>query len=445
MIKNSQRGMALPLVMIISAFLLLMGGVMLKQEIGETVFRVDNEEKTQAYYLARSGAEAIFDTFQNDRANALELLHNNMYTETPTAFGDGTISVEVFDNRSVQVGGHNKNEIIVRSTGAVGNATEVVILDLIFTPALTGYDVFSYPLYSKGEIKVGADFNFDLSGGGKIATEQVNDDLIDLLPQTNITLADIDFDVDGSTYTTPVFPTGVDLGNITMGNGDYMVIRKDPGTGKVRVTVDYNTSADTDTGWFDGNIYIPTFSATGGGNLDVYVPINDDIKMICDDFTSKIQLEIISIDTDGSLWTDNYPMDDNGTPLDPSDDTLDFAALQTYTGDIDGVFELYATNSMTFQTGASVIANTPNAFFAIVDDGATFDFISNGDFKGYVYGPGADVDISSSGSEFSGAIIANNVDINNGADYEFYPFFATDIPSGFMNSLNYGIAIESWN
>lgn len=448
--RKNQKGMALPLVLIFSAFLIFLGSSLLKTEVSEVFFRINDEDQMQAYYLARAGAEAIFDVFTNDPETGLVLLDDNKKTATATAFGEGTIEVEVTDNRTVQVNGHNKNEILITSTGRVGRAEDTVILDLDFSPAATGYNVFQYPMYSEGSFSIGP-ASLDFGGAVDMIATGLTSHSDYTLNNGSLTSDDIQLNVSGEDYLTPLFPIATEVASLDMNNSnDLMTIVKEgnPASehfGETRITVEYAVASNPnfDSGWIDGAIKIPTFDGNSG-RIEVYIPINESLKIVSDDFSTSIPMQIISTNPDGTLWEHTYPMDDNGTPSDPSDDTLDFEALETYEGDLDGVMELYITTNLDFSTNAAVLATTPNSFFAILDTGATFDFGANGEFNGYIYAPDADVNILSAGTTFYGAVIAEHITLGGNADYIFFPFFMTDIPMGFINSADYGVTIDSW-
>lgn len=59
MLLKNNKGMALPLVIIIMAFLLILGNSMLSTEIAEVYMHIHDEKEIQAYYIARSAAEAL--------------------------------------------------------------------------------------------------------------------------------------------------------------------------------------------------------------------------------------------------------------------------------------------------------------------------------------------------------------------------------------------------
>lgn len=98
---NNQKGMALPLVIIIMTFLIILGGALLSTQMSEVYTNVNDENRTEAYYVARSSAEAVLSyLIDHEReVSALSLTMNP--SETPYAtvpFEDGYAEMYILYN-----------------------------------------------------------------------------------------------------------------------------------------------------------------------------------------------------------------------------------------------------------------------------------------------------------------------------------------------------------
>ncbi|SMF84824.1 hypothetical protein SAMN05661091_2708 [Paenibacillus uliginis N3/975] len=138
MIKN-ERGFALPMVLILVTALSILGMTLLGVSVSQAARTVHQEKKEQAFYIAKSGADAIA-SYIIENYNPTTLLENyNPATLTSTAIstlnndylnqdihlGQGTFHAQVTTGAPL-----NPYTIFVKSIATVGNVTNQATLTL---------------------------------------------------------------------------------------------------------------------------------------------------------------------------------------------------------------------------------------------------------------------------------------------------------------------------
>lgn len=117
------KGGALVLVIIILAVFSILGVTLLTISLTENKQAIYQEKKVQAYYIARSGAEAVGSYIINHPKE--NLIDQN---SEPTTLGRGSFQIKVPRGED--------RAIIIKSTGRVDSVIQVVTLRII--PTLTG-------------------------------------------------------------------------------------------------------------------------------------------------------------------------------------------------------------------------------------------------------------------------------------------------------------------
>ncbi|WP_106767475.1 pilus assembly PilX N-terminal domain-containing protein [Paenibacillus faecalis] len=129
MIKN-ERGFALPMVLILVTALSILGMTLLGVSVSQASRTVYQEKKEQAFYIAKSGADAIASYIIENynpvtlTTTAISTL-NHDYLDQDIYLGQGTFRAEVTTGAPL-----NPYTIIVKSTAKVGNVTNQATLTL---------------------------------------------------------------------------------------------------------------------------------------------------------------------------------------------------------------------------------------------------------------------------------------------------------------------------
>jgi len=147
---NNQRGMVLPLVLAVLVVVSILGVTILNVSSTEFKQTIYEDQKAQAHYLARSGAEAL-GKYIVDNPSAAATIVNQTSADTYLNVGDkGYFNVIA----TTEEGG---TKLAVTATGTVGNVSDTVAVVL---QKSTNTPSFPNTLFSNGSV--------DLSGGGII-------------------------------------------------------------------------------------------------------------------------------------------------------------------------------------------------------------------------------------------------------------------------------------
>ena len=126
MIINNEKGLVLPLVIMIVVVLLMLGVVLMQLTTSE-ILQVSMDGKyLQAYYIARAGADATASYIENnpdgiDIANFIDNINNNQ--SASTSLGSGTFTVNVTRDTT-------NGLINIVSTGSFGNVQVPVTISI---------------------------------------------------------------------------------------------------------------------------------------------------------------------------------------------------------------------------------------------------------------------------------------------------------------------------
>lgn len=162
MLRN-ERGAALPMVYILSMALLILGASLFAVSLGQASRTIVQEKREQAFYIAKSGADAIAAyIIDNYRVTALTDTTitnlNNHYLNQDIPFGNGAFRVKVSRDPS------DSNVIVIESTGTVDNVANRTNLTLGPDGPIIN---MTHAILSKGDIDVGG--SIVVNYGGDVA------------------------------------------------------------------------------------------------------------------------------------------------------------------------------------------------------------------------------------------------------------------------------------
>lgn len=149
MLKN-ERGAALPTVFILSMALIILGASLFTVSLGQASRTIVQEKREQAFYIAKSGADAIAAyIIDNYRVTALTDTAitnlNNQYLNQDIPFGNGAFRAKVSRDPS------DSNVIVIESTGTVDNVANRTALTLGPDGPIIN---LNHAILSKGKITV---------------------------------------------------------------------------------------------------------------------------------------------------------------------------------------------------------------------------------------------------------------------------------------------------
>jgi len=134
MLLKNNKGMALPLVLVIMMVLMILGTILM-QYANQSVWQASVEsKKMQAYYLAKSGVNLMIDQDLSTVLNPLPTTRDQAWTydlasdttNTNTTLtglrNKGNFTLKIYSNVS-------GTKITIESTGKVGNIQETLIVD----------------------------------------------------------------------------------------------------------------------------------------------------------------------------------------------------------------------------------------------------------------------------------------------------------------------------
>ncbi|EYE89727.1 hypothetical protein Q428_01350 [Fervidicella metallireducens AeB] len=110
--KKKHKGASLAIVLITSATLIILGGVLGLRVVSEVKQSVYKEKKTKAYYIARAGAAAASKWITNMNSSELDTLNSlgSQMISQPQDFGDGKFQIKI---------NKQSEKIIIESTGMI--------------------------------------------------------------------------------------------------------------------------------------------------------------------------------------------------------------------------------------------------------------------------------------------------------------------------------------
>jgi len=422
---HNRKGIVLPLVLLIAAVLGILVLTVISLSYSDNMNSANHQDNTQAYYLARSGADSL-GTYIVDQSknlspigfdNLIANMHNHPSEKTYLATGDkGYFEISV-----VRIG----VKIYVTATGTVNGSKKVVTL-VISQSSENFFQGFGHALFVGNQLSfsgstkvlgsVMSNFNasnqlsFDGSGGQYISGD---------LYVTNSQLAKNSFNYgttkilgnvlplpEQSVFTLPPFPTYPDQSTLPVFNTKF--------TAGWNPSPPYYMATD---GWYKGGIVIQSELIITVGNADRIIRTaslnvsGSGELTINKTGTGKLIIYIDNKDSSALVVSNGAKVNQNGNPGDMQIyfDTTSFTA----DGSVTLKSLLYGKNTMITVNGSGTI------FGHIITGASQVNF--NGDATAYVqaiFAPNALVKLEGSG-KVKGVVVANTCSLAGGSYIEF--------------------------
>lgn len=361
LLKN-EKGLALPLVLIILVVLTLLAAALWHYSISEVTMSVRDEKRARAYYIARAGAESVA-RYVMVNPEVLDLIpdENDVITSKTLEYIAGE-DVEVGDVE-VELKRIASNRIEVTGIGTVdkGTADEIIQRVSLILETQEPFDGVVYAMDGLN-FQEGVTVNGDIVSGGSVkwqnetVTEHPNSDYT-LKDHSPINFPSPTFFEASDSYTDiiniPNNQTGepidsmpaVAYQSITMGNNSNLTI-----------------NATTESIFLEAQI----FDMNQGSTLTLKTSSANDLIIVVD----SIRLRNVRVEGDGKA-------------------------------------QLYVRNSINVQTPEAIIDD--EALLEVyLDEGCIMTMQANAKFAGLVYGPQAIVEIGGN-ADFEGSMIVSQL------------------------------------
>jgi hypothetical protein len=194
-ILRNEKGMALPLVLIVMVVLFILGVALLQYATTEAVQVSRSEKSMQAYYLARSGAEAMAEHLINNPSAVSQYLNKTGTGSVPDS--GGSFSVQVTEDAD--------GNIRIESTGSVEDVSERLILTLALKDP---GGIFDSAIYSKNDPALSALKSIE----GNVSSNTT----ISGAPNTRVSGVDLPYRP--WVFTEPIAPEGLSIDPINGSN-----------------------------------------------------------------------------------------------------------------------------------------------------------------------------------------------------------------------------------
>lgn len=210
---NNERGMALPLVLMIMLVLGLLGGALL-QYSGADVKSVAREEKRlQAHYLARSGAVAVVAELDQLVGSLIwaDGEFEKQLVSDPVEMGAGNFTVVVMVKRKHDESEIEVEEVRIRSTGTIHDGTRFIKdkVELVLLTKVPG------ELPPADAIEEVFPEEFDFNDGWTSGTDSVADGGPGWVSNNGKVVGDGVFTDDDGNYVSVRFENGIQVDHIT--------------------------------------------------------------------------------------------------------------------------------------------------------------------------------------------------------------------------------------
>ncbi len=347
---HKQRGVALPLSVMLVLVLSLLGTALWQYSMTDALHASRHEKSTQAYYIARSGAGALAEYIVGDPDNVedMRVFVDSLINEEsePTTLGNGTFVLNLERNPN------NESEIIIRSRGEVDGVASTVYLTLaedIAPLSPTPLELFfQYAIYSFTDLTLGGNvkiYNYSDSSWGDVGAGQSI-----IVKGHGRGIGDKDEGVDLDLI--PVnFPDDLEYrGDLEIAGGSH-TIDSDGHYGSIKLTG--GATLNLATGGQDNNLVIRAGSfEMSGNNTQVKVTGGGQVFFYVDDLYKHTSGTVNPWGTDGSGAAGPTPS--QFILLGPK--TVDFGGNATFVGYIYS-FE---------ETQGFGVAGTPNIYGAVI-------------------------------------------------------------------------------
>lgn len=140
MIPEKNEGVALIAVIVVMAVMIILGTALLNISLSENKQVIYQQKNSQAYYMARSGADAMASYIIKNPSEV-----QNIIGKTSSSPGIGTIGANSFQVKVMS--GASASDVLIKSTGIVNGAPSVNVsltLKSIISPSpLLDYSIFT--------------------------------------------------------------------------------------------------------------------------------------------------------------------------------------------------------------------------------------------------------------------------------------------------------------
>lgn len=169
MITKGRKGMALGLVIIIMAVLSILGVALLSLSVASANSIAYQDKSKQAYYLARSGADAVSTHLIRNPADVKDIFAKT--SENNTHFDNGNFKVKVEENGNlINVTGTGNVSGVEKSTTAV--ITRLTIGEMIDKAIYSNSPLDISGMKVEGDIQSGGNINFKTNGSHAYDTKK---------------------------------------------------------------------------------------------------------------------------------------------------------------------------------------------------------------------------------------------------------------------------------
>ncbi|QSX08653.1 hypothetical protein J0B03_00750 [Alkalibacter rhizosphaerae] len=153
------RGSALVTVLVVMMIMMVLGVSILRVSVSENTFAKHNEEQLQAYYVARSGAQAIAEYMIQDGNDDADDLIDAGFSAPNSQIGNGEFRVSVDEDATT-------GAIVITSEGTFNGKKDIVKIQL--EESLGG--LFDFAILAKNIISNDGNGNGATITGGEIAS-----------------------------------------------------------------------------------------------------------------------------------------------------------------------------------------------------------------------------------------------------------------------------------
>lgn len=162
---NNEKGSTLALVLIVMAVLSVLGAAVLNVAVAETRFAVRAEDRLQAYYIARSGAQAVAEYMMSvPPADANKLLDR---TSDPNyQIGGGSFVVTVSQSTELD----SVSIVTITSVGEYRGATQTVKIRVSTSP---GGDIFQHAIAARSTVTTANTAGSGIKISGSVVSKTV--------------------------------------------------------------------------------------------------------------------------------------------------------------------------------------------------------------------------------------------------------------------------------
>jgi len=441
--RQKEQGSALILTMVVTIILLFLGSSLGLLSMVESRMSLREEQNMQAYYLARSGADALAQYIIDNPAELDALRNktsNSIYALNPES-EDKYFIVKIEDYSD---GGSR-----IKSIGVVGDQERVVYLTVettsppppTFTNAIvalgTGHPAFKLTggATIEGDIVTNTvrEDSIYLEGGAKIKggvsvgpkgepTTVINN--LELVDNGGKALKALDDPVTYPNLVFPLLPEGLDRHDTTPVEGENYVIRENGQWDRIKSSSNCTLKIDLNYG-IDGPRIIRVRSLEIGGPIKL-INVGEDGRLLL-----FVEEKLIVHDGDAHI---NWPGEGGSRPQ---------------------VFTLYYAGrdeilNAQFKMTGNIVSKTANLFFghgvslngnvfAAGSEHSTVKILGGAGVEpSLVYAPNSTV-ILAEGGTLSGSVVSHKFEASGGTLTKFCDIDMTTLPEGIFSGSSAGV------